>query len=258
MTRVHRCRAIPPNLVGLATLIAVVCTNGRPSLSQDEDRQLFAESAGTCLLCNTRLFAALQPGMRSMSITERAHVVAYADRGPRADVSLSAEDRNDPSNIVLLCPTCHTKVDKAPEAFPTETLLARKASRRAAVELVGGTPTFDSRDAARRAVAKILERNRVIFNNYGPSPDDGSHASREEADRWRRHVLEDIVPGNELVVAIVDINESLASGKDREAAELLRLHTQDLAEKHGGSDLMAQARRFPATANEIFAEPADA
>lgn len=230
----------------------LACSNGRPKLSQDQDRRLFAESAGTCLICSTPLFPDLPNPPRSISIAERAHVVAHSDEGPRADRAVSATKRSDPSNIILLCPTCHTQVDKVPENYPIEDLLSRKAARGEAVAMVGGTPLFKTRADARKVVKEILEKNRIIFRNFGPDVADGSIASMEEAERWSRHVIEDIVPGNELIVAIVENNRPLTNAEDREAAELLRMHTRDLAEKHRGRPVAALARRFPEAANNLF------
>lgn len=232
----------------------MVCSNGRPGLKTDEDRQLFVESAGTCLLCCAPLFASLGNGSRSVSIAERAHIVAHSNRGPRADETIPEDQRSGPANLVLLCPTCHTHVDKAPELHPVEDLLARKWARKGAVALLGGAPVFKTRREARRAVKEILERNRLIFRNYGPNADDGSISSREAAERWSRHVVDDIVPGNEVIVAIVKLNELLATDEEREVAELLRLHTRDLAEKHNGQPLTAPARRFPMAADSLFDE----
>jgi 5-methylcytosine-specific restriction endonuclease McrA len=231
----------------------VACKQGRPQLSADQDRRLFAESAGTCLLCNTPLFADLDEVRRSVSLAERAHIVAHSDDGPRADATVPEKDRSDPANIVLLCPNCHTLADKAPEAYPTAFLLAKKATRAAAVAHVGGAPTFQNRSDARRAVETILERNATIFKHSGPDS-DGSTTSVEAATEWSRLVLEDIVPGNELIVAIVQLNHNLTTPVDREAAELLRLHTYDLAEKHRTGAVKSPARRFPPTAEQIFTE----
>lgn len=181
-------------------------------------------------------------------------MVAHSDVGPRADRAVPEEERSDPANIVLLCPTCHTKVDKAPDSFPAGDLFSKKTARATAVALVGGTPVFETRSDARQAVRAVLQRNRLIFDNYGPDAGNGSFPSTEEAQRWSRHVLEDIVPGNELVVAIVRINERLTTTEDRETAELLRLHTRDLAEKHLGQPVAAPARRFPTAAENLFNE----
>jgi hypothetical protein len=232
----------------------VVCNNGRPQLSQDDDRRLFAESAGTCLLCNRPLFADVAAANRSISIAERAHIVAHSASGPRGDTSVSSDYLSDPANIVLLCPTCHTTADKAPDAYPPSLLLAKKAARSAAVARVGGAPTFDTKQQARQAVENVLNRNNTIFRTFGPDPLSGSMESTEAAERWSQVVLDEIVPGNELIVAIVQMNPHLATSADVSAGELLRLHTQDLATKHRGEEMTGPALRFPEAAEKIFAK----
>jgi hypothetical protein len=87
---------------------------------------LFAESAGTCLLCNTPLFIDPATLRRSISIAERAHIVAHSERGPRGDRSVPRDYRAHPANIVLLCPTCHTTVDKDPSAYRSICSWARR------------------------------------------------------------------------------------------------------------------------------------
>jgi hypothetical protein len=230
----------------------VACSNGRVALKHDEDRQLFSESAGTCLLCCTALFAST-PG-RSVPIAERAHIIAHSDDGPRPDATIATIDRDAPGNIVLLCPTCHTKADKAPEAYPAETLRRLKERRRHAVALLGSAPDYSSRQDARTAVAALLTRARVAFETHGPSPGDGALPTVEAAARWSEVVLDTIVPAHELVVAIVANNPNLAQQRDVEAAECLRLHAVDLRNKHAGLPLTAPAMRFPVEANELFAE----
>ena len=233
----------------------VACENGRSRLSAEDDRRLFAESAGTCLLCNVPLFAATEAANRVL-IAERAHVVARSPRGPRGDSGVDPADRDDPANIVLLCSTCHTKVDRVPADYPVERLLALKRARAAAVALVGGTPLFQNRDEARTAVTVLLERNATVFNAYGPDPDEGSLPTTEAAERWSRLVLEEIGPRNDLVVAIVEMNTALTTQADRAAAELLRRHNADLVAKHRDGITEAHVHRFPPEAERIFLDGA--
>lgn len=230
----------------------MICKNGRPTLTRDQEQQLHAESAGTCLLCSMSLFKKRVDG-RSLAIAERAHIVAHSEKGPRGSGRVSASARSDPANIVLLCPTCHTIVDKDPIAYPVELLLAKKRTRAAKVARIGGVPTFASRTDARNAVETILDRNETIFRVIGPNPLDGSLPSTEAAAKWRDRVLEEIVPGNELIVAIVEMNPDLTTRPDRIAAEQLRLHTQDLARKHQCGEIIGHALRFPREATQIFA-----
>lgn len=157
---------------------------------------------------------------------------------------------------MLLCPTCHTKVDRVPTEYPAEMLLEFKATQAAAVARVGGVITYDDRAGARRAVEEILRQNRETFNQYGPNSDDGSLSTPEAASKWRELVLTEIVPRNELLYSIVQVNEHLASDADRRAAEHLRAHTRDLATKHQGGPLLAPSQKFPKAAEKIFLGPA--
>jgi hypothetical protein len=230
----------------------VICKYGRTKPTRDQQGQLYAESAGTCLLCSALLFKKRVDGS-SLSIAERAHIVAHSEKGPRGDVEMSGSARNDPANLVLLCPTCHTTVDKDPAAYPAERLLAKKRTRAAAVARIGGVPIFASRSDARGAVEAILDRNETIFRLTGPNPRHGSLPSTEAAAQWRERVLEDIVQGNELIVAIVELNPDLTTKPDRVAAEQLRLHTEGLARKHRCGEIVAPVPRFPQVAIDIFA-----
>ena len=60
-------------------------------------------------------------------IGEVAHIHAYEDDGPRADLSLSVDARNEFPNLLLLCPNHHTTVDKQAASYPAEMLRKWKA-----------------------------------------------------------------------------------------------------------------------------------
>lgn len=233
----------------------MACSLGRPQLKKDQDRRLFVESAGTCLICNVSLFPEDLKSGRSIPIAERAHIVAHSASGARGDSSLPSDQRDDPQNIVLLCPTCHTKADKAPDSYPAEDLLRWKHDRQRAVSLIGDTPILATREEARRATERLLARNRLLFESYGPSPEDGSVVSTEAHEIWRARVLNEIVPNNRLLIALVEVNEDLASADDRVGAELLKQHTDDLEEKHLNRQVLGPAKRFPSEAEFIFGPP---
>jgi len=68
--------------------------------------------------------------------------------------------------------------------------------------------------------------------------------------------VNEIVPNNRLLIAFVEVNSDLTTRADREAAELLRQHTDDLERKHEGGDaITAPAARFPMAASELFGSP---
>lgn len=55
-------------------------------------------------------------------IGEICHIRAQSEGGPRYDPDLSEDEVDGYSNLILLCPTHHTYIDKNPEEYPIEKL----------------------------------------------------------------------------------------------------------------------------------------
>ena len=55
-----------------------------------------------------------------------AHISAKKKGSPRYDDSLTDAQRNAYDNLILLCPSCHTKVDADATVYSTERLLQIK------------------------------------------------------------------------------------------------------------------------------------
>ena len=128
-----------------------------------------------------------------------------------------------------------------------------KKKRCQIIDAIGGSSSFRSRGEARLAASLLLDRNRSLFRAYGPSPEDGGTRSIEAASVWAERVLSEIIPNNRLLVAIVEINRDLATPEDREAAELLRQHTDDLERKHQSTGpVTGPAARFPLSVDKLF------
>jgi hypothetical protein len=61
-------------------------------------------------------------------IGEMCHMVAESEDGPRGQSPLTAEQRDDYDNLILLCRNHHGEIDKQPATFPIEQLKAIKAA----------------------------------------------------------------------------------------------------------------------------------
>lgn len=59
-------------------------------------------------------------------IGEVAHIYAASDGGPRANTSLSQEERRGAKNLILLCRKCHKIIDDNVEQYPAERLFQIK------------------------------------------------------------------------------------------------------------------------------------
>ncbi len=73
---------------------------------------------------------------RNLYIGGMAHVFAAKDQGPRANVQLTDEERGAFENLILLYPSCHSTIDKAPEDYPDCFLIEWKRRHRERIATV--------------------------------------------------------------------------------------------------------------------------
>jgi hypothetical protein len=96
------------------------------------DRKLlWGRSGNRCAFesCSQELINTFQGGgSQPFVIGEEAHIVAETDDGPRAASEMPQNQRDSYPNLILLCPTHHTLVDKDEAAWSVERLLEMKKS----------------------------------------------------------------------------------------------------------------------------------
>lgn len=80
-------------------------------IKQKDIKLLWGRAANRCSICRIELTNDLALKAGAIAIGEQAHIVAEEPGGPRGVSRLTPEQRNSYANLILLCPTCHTKVD---------------------------------------------------------------------------------------------------------------------------------------------------
>jgi len=188
-------------------------------------------------------------------IAEMAHVIPHGDTGPRhEDRPADGLDADSFENLILLCPTCHTKIDKNPEAFPRHLLLDWKECHLAHLALKQGIKAYGDRDQARAAVAGILAENRAIWEKFAPEhgsdfeydPESGTAAA------WDQRVRSVILPNHYRTLAIIEANLGLATEDERRTFAEYQEHVRGLSERHV-CGVSGRAIRFPETMQGLFA-----
>lgn len=212
--------------------------------------KLFAHSAGYCQnpACMSELF--LEVGEDEIHVAEMAHIVAASVAGPRGVEGSSDEELAEYENLILLCPTCHTVIDKAPDQYPDEVVRSWKLThdeRRA--QLFGFVP-YGDRAEARTAIEPLLSQNHEIWASYGPETDEQFNPESELPPKWRRKLLEVVFPNNRRVLGVLDANRHLMAEPELRTLERFRQHVDDLEARHlegesGGS-------RFPPEMNDML------
>ncbi len=85
---------------------------------------------------------------------------------------MTNEERNHYNNLIYLCPTCHTKIDKQEEDYPAEMLFQQKAEHEDWVEeqIDNGMSdvTFSELDIAAKAIASGQHSDKSDLNVLPP------------------------------------------------------------------------------------------
>ena len=235
----------------------MACDRGRATPDQHTKLRLFADSGGYCQnpSCTSLLFMSV--GNERLHVAEIAHVCAAEERGPRANTALTPEQRGEYDNLILLCPTCHTVVDKAPEAFPDSLMHQWKRMHVDKLATVFAIHRYSSRVEVRTALIHILGENRTVHEEYGPDNDYRYNPESERAGLWQRKVRTRILPNNRKIIALLDANRDLMTDAEKRTAEMLRQHVDDLEARHIDADETGGGARFPSETHNLFSGDAN-
>jgi hypothetical protein len=230
------------------------CRRGRAEPDEFTKVRLYAASGGYCGNpdCTRALFAEIQGA--TFHVAEIAHIFAAGDKGPRAKAELTPAQRGAYENLILLCPLCHTKIDKLPGVYTDEVVRHWKERHAQKLASVFGIQRYPDRPSCRLAIVPILDENRGIFDGYGPENDYRNNPESEMAGVWRRKVLGQILPNNHRLLRMLDANRSLMTEVERRVVEEFRQHVDDQSHRHVGGVERTPSRRYPAALNELLAD----
>jgi len=138
------------------------------SISKKDTKKLWGLAAGRCCFasCDDECIKFIDSSNPTV-VGEMAHIIASSPAGPRSNGVSSGS--NTYENLILLCPTHHHLVDKAPEKkFPVDLLLKWKREHEAEVTRAFLVPIYNNKMDLCGTISKLLVENRHIWEQWGP------------------------------------------------------------------------------------------
>ncbi|MBT9471825.1 MAG: hypothetical protein V4514_04235 [Pseudomonadota bacterium] len=217
-------------------------------------QRLFASSAGYCQnpACNTPLFK--DTGSEVVHIAELAHVFAANADGPRAPGELTEAERGAFENLIVLCASCHTKIDKAEADYPVELLREWKASHQAAISKIFGATKLASRWEVRKVIEPLLAENWSLFESLNPNLPYSENPESEIAAKWQGAMRQRILPNNRRILAMLDENREYMTAGEVQVLEQFRQHVDDLGLRHLTDVAPADQCLFPAAMTTMMVD----
>jgi hypothetical protein len=225
------------------------------NISDKVKRLLWCKSGGFCQnqCCNIELFQFFESG-RISSIEELAHIIAQSDGGPRGNADIAPAMRDEYENIIILCPNCHTIIDKNPFEYPVELLREWKFNHERLINERFIVPSYGTRAELSKEVHRLLRINRKIFDTYGPHSETSNNPLTDAAKMWTRLVLSEIIPNNKRIGKLLMLNDHLIRANEQAIIDQFLIHQEGFEYNHISGDKISTVPLFPMEMNDILKE----
>ena len=220
------------------------------AISDNDAKILWGRAAGICSNPNCRRdLTVILKQKRSYNVGEMAHIIARSSEGPRGDAEGGSDEY---ANLILLCPTCHTMIDKAPVGQFQEAILHQwKHDHETSIRTAGKERSFKSLRQLKKFVGPLLQENHALWSTFGPRSqaavaDPGSNLHRV----WTLRKLDRIVPNNRRIINVIEANRGLLDAETMGAFIQFKLHAGAFEENQDGR--VDSYPTFPKTFADIF------
>lgn len=178
-----------------------------------------------------------------------AHVCGDKVGANRHDPTQTVTERDDYQNLILLCPTHHTLIDRKENetVYTVAALQEMKATHEARVlERLGQGNVLTKVELA-RMLLPLLEENRQSWAQYGPQSDLARTQPHNEAARsvWVSERLSVIVPNNRIIVTQLKGEIALFDATEQAIVAAFLMHARSYERWVKDVIPYSAVRRFP-------------
>jgi hypothetical protein len=191
-----------------------------------------------------------------------AHICGDKLGSNRHDPNQSDLERNDYENLILLCPTHHTLIDRKENAarFAAQFLHEMKAEHEARVLQLLSIENFTSKKVITHQILCLLEENRLSWAQFGPHSDLAHSQPFNAAAHavWISERLSVIVPNNRKIVGLLTKHQDLFDVEELATMASFRVHVRTYEQWVENLIPYAAVHRFPQGFNEFIRKVAHA
>ena len=212
---------------------------------------LWANAAGICSFdgCNERLTVEQAAEFAPHTLGEMAHIKGNKPGSNRYDANQSDEERDSYENLILLCPTHHTLIDKPENEsyYTVEKLHEMKIKHEESILNRLTMQEIDNIEQLLDELSVLLSENYQAWKQYGPLSDNArKYPNSDELHAlWTSARLSVIVPNNRLTKELLNKNRKLLPRNKQMIVSMFLTHVESY-EKWVNDEIPYQAvLRFP-------------
>ena len=233
------------------------------AITQKSVKILWSAAGGRCAFagCWERLCYHEVEDAAPFTLGEMAHICGDKPGANRHDASQTDSQRDDYQNLILLCPTHHTLIDRKENetVYTVEILHAMKAEHEARVlERLDQDPMPTKQDIA-LAVLPLLEENRQSWAQYGPLSELARTQPHNESAHavWMSERLSVIVPNNRKIAVQIEEHRSLFDAGEQGVVTAFLLHVRSYEQWVEDAIPYAAVKRFHVEFDDLIRGLAD-
>lgn len=202
------------------------------SITNKSIKLLWSNAAGRCSFqdCKEKLSVEEAEGVTLYTLGEMAHIKGNKPGSNRYDINQSAIERNSYENLILLCPTHHTLIDKAEneDRFNVELLHGMKQEHESFISNRLQVSKLESVEQIKDKIAPYMAENHQAWEIYGPMSDNArkNPNSDQVYALWTSERLSTIVPNNREIMNLLLEYRELFSRKEQRVVSKFIQHVE--------------------------------
>lgn len=228
------------------------------AITQKSIKILWSASGGRCAFpgCWERLCYHEAADAAPYTLGEMAHICGDKPGANRHNASQSDTDRDDYQNLILLCPTHHSLIDRKENetVYTVAALHAIKDEHEARVLKRLDQEAMASKADIARAILRLLEDNRQSWAQFGPLSELARSQPHNEAAHsvWLSERLSVIVPNNRKIAAELIAHRGMFDPGEQATISAFLLHMRSYEQWVEDAIPYAAVKRFPTTFDDLI------
>ncbi|EGQ7914877.1 TPA: HNH endonuclease [Vibrio parahaemolyticus] len=228
------------------------------SITNKSIKLLWSNAAGRCSFrnCGEKLSVEEAEGITPYTLGEMAHIKGNKPGSNRYDVGQSAVDRDAYENLILLCPTHHTLIDKAENetTYPVELLHEMKREHETFISTRLQGSIIENIDQLKDKIAPYMAENYQAWEQYGPMSENAKKNPNSDQvyALWTSERLSTIVPNNREIAALVHENRELFSRRDQRVVSKFIQHVESYEQWVHDKIPYNAVQRFPSEFEDLI------
>ena len=233
------------------------------AISPKSIKILWSSAGGRCSFpdCWERLCYHQAGEVAPYTLGEMAHICGDKPGANRHDATQTDAERDDYQNLILLCPTHHSLVDRKENetVYTVAGMHEMKAAHEARVLERLDRKLISTKEDLAQLIMPLLEQNRQSWAQFGPRSELARKQPHNDAAYavWVSERLSVVVPNNRKITALIEEYQILFDGGEQAPVTTFLMHARSYEQWVDDAIPYVAVKRFPMEFDELIRGIAD-